>query len=93
MTVGIAFGVGIGFLNLINIHQSPIYLHRKENGNFLTLKFLGGLVVKSYIYGIFWPFATIGMVSQIFSDHPDFQTHFILFSKYGKYKKRNEETK
>ena len=95
MSVNVVFGVGIGLLNLINYNQSPLYLHRQEgeNKNLLTLKFVGGLIVKSYIYGLFWPFATFGMVSHIFSNHPDFQTHFILFSKYGNYKKRNEETK
>lgn len=89
MSINTVFAVGIGFLNLINYNQSPLYLNRqrRENKNLLTLKFLGGLMVKSYIYGVFWPFATFGMVSDIFANRNDFERHFILFSKYGNYNK------
>lgn len=79
-TPGLAMGIGIGAINLYNFKRSPIYRSDGEN----NLKIGTGIFIKSGIYSTFWPFATFGVISDVYKSKDRFDRHFVPFSIYGK---------
>lgn len=85
LTPGFLMGGTVGVANLMNWNQSPLYKYQEEHGyrSSLKLRAFFGLGLKSWVYGTFWPFACFGIVSDIFDASNSFDSHFVLFSKYG----------